>query len=68
MFETESPAYKLLNFRLGSDMPFKNLQIEANFSVNNLLNKKYISHLSALKADNIPNIGRNYVLGLNFKL
>ncbi|MDH3322530.1 MAG: TonB-dependent receptor [Flavobacteriaceae bacterium] len=68
MFENESPDYSLLNFRVGSVMPFNNLKIKANFSINNLLNKNYISHLSALKADNIPNIGRNYVLGLNFEL
>ena len=48
------------------------LRDKANFDVsinaNNMLNKSYISHLSRLKTDGIPNIGRNIVLGVSFLL
>ncbi len=43
------------------------MDLGINLSFNNLLNETYISHLSVLKADMIPNPGRNMVLGLNFK-
>jgi len=67
-FEDKTPGYSLLNFRMGSDIIFQKLKIRANFSINNLFNKTYTSHLSALKVDNIPNIGRNIVLGIYINL
>jgi iron complex outermembrane receptor protein len=67
-FETPTEAYNLLNFSFGGNLSFKKSDLHINFSVNNLLNKEYISHLSILKVDGIPNIGRNIVLGLNFKI
>jgi hypothetical protein len=39
-----------------------------NINGNNLFNKSYIAHLSRLKNDGIPNVGRNIVLGINFNL
>ena len=38
------------------------------YTVNNILDEKYINHLSRLKADGILNQGRNFVLGLNFEI
>ena len=67
-FEDKTSGYSLLNFRMGSDINFQKLKIKANFSINNLFNKTYISHLSAIKVDNIPNIGRNIVLGIHINL
>lgn len=65
-FESPTPGYNLLNLRFGGNLSFKNADIGINLSMNNLLNETYISHLSALKIDDIPNPGRNIVLGLNF--
>jgi len=33
-----------------------------------LTDKVYIAHLSRLKVDGVPNIGRNIVLGVNFNI
>lgn len=67
-FETASSDYTLLNLGLGSTIKWKDRSI--NFTINgtNLLNKTYISHLSRLKSDGIPNISRNIVLGLHFEI
>jgi iron complex outermembrane receptor protein len=51
---------------MGGQLNFKKSTVEINLSVNNLLNETYISHLSALKIDDIPNPGRNVMLGFNF--
>jgi iron complex outermembrane receptor protein len=66
-FETESEGYNLLNFSSGGRIRLKKTSIDINFNINNLLNESYISHLSALKIDNIPNIGINFILGINFE-
>ncbi|MDP3352737.1 MAG: TonB-dependent receptor [Flavobacteriaceae bacterium] len=67
-FETNSSAYTLLNFSSGSSITFSKLKFDASFNIQNIFNKSYISHLSRLKADYIPNMGRNYVLGVKFEL
>ena len=67
-FETESPSYNLLNLGFGGDIKLGTTEFSTSVSVNNLLNKKYINHLSRLKADGLLNQGRNIVLGINFIL
>ncbi len=64
-FETQTSNYNLLNFALGGDVSIRNVKFTGSLSVNNLLNKKYINHLSRLKNDGIFNQGRNVVLGIN---
>ncbi|MCP4883176.1 MAG: TonB-dependent receptor [Flavobacteriales bacterium] len=66
-FETITPAYNLLHLRMGANLSLNKMDLGMNLSFNNLLDETYISHLSALKTDLIPNPGRNIVLGLNFK-
>ncbi len=65
-FETKSNDYTLLNFGFGGRVTLGKMAFDVNLNANNLLNRKYISHLSRLKNDGIPNIGRNIVLGINF--
>lgn len=65
-FETKTPGYNLLNLRFGGNLSFEKTDIGINLSMNNLLDETYISHMSALKKEGIPNPGRNIVLGLNF--
>ena len=48
-------------------MPVKH-KIDYSFGVNNLLNNKYIDHLSRLKTYEIPNPGRNIYIKLSLKL
>ncbi len=67
-FETKSNGYTLVNFGIGGDLKFGKTAFNIHLNGNNLLNKSYIAHLSRLKTDGIPNIGRNIVLGINFNI
>ena len=63
-FETNTPGYSLLSAGFGSSFKFKGQTLDLRISGNNLLDKTYISHLSRLKQDGIPNRGRNVTLSL----
>ncbi|CAM4067963.1 TonB-dependent receptor [Flavobacterium weaverense] len=67
-FETTSNGYTLLNLGFGGTMKLGKTVFDISVNGNNLLDKKYIAHLSRLKTDGIPNIGRTIVLGVNFDL
>lgn len=67
-FETETPGYNLLNFGLGGNLSFEKWSLGVRMSLNNALNETYISHLSRLKSEGIPNPGRNFTFGLNFNI
>ena len=67
-FETETPGYNLLNFGLGGNLSFEKWSLGLRMSLNNALNENYISHLSRLKSEGIPNPGRNFSFGLNFNI
>ena len=58
-FETRTGGYSLLNLGGGSSLELKGVDISFKLAVSNLFNKTYISHMSRLKTDGIPNIGRN---------
>ena len=67
-FETYSEGYTLVNLGIGAQINIGKTHFNFNLNGNNLFNKSYIAHLSRLKNDGIPNIGRNIVLGINFNL
>lgn len=67
-FETRSNGYSLVNLGFGGKVKLGKTAFDVNLNGNNLLDKRYIAHLSRLKTDGIPNIGRNIVLGVNFNL
>jgi len=67
-FETASKGYTIVNLGVGGTVKLGKTAFDVNLNGNNLLDKKYIAHLSRLKTDGIPNIGRNIVLGVNFNL
>ena len=67
-FETVTPAYTLVNLGIGGTVHINSFKFDLNANLNNAFDKNYISHLSRLKADNIPNIGRNFILGVSFDL
>jgi len=66
--ETESPGYTLVNAGIGGKIKINKSVFEVKLNGNNLFDKTYIAHLSRLKTDGIPNIGRNVVLGVNFNI
>lgn len=67
-FETKSNGYTLINLGVGGDLKLGKTAFNIHLNGNNLLNKSYIAHLSRLKTDGIPNIGRNIILGINFNI
>lgn len=67
-FETRTNDYTLINLGLGGKITLGKSNFNLNLNANNVLDKTYVSHLSRLKADGIPNIGRNIVLGVNFMI
>ena len=66
--ETKTDGYTLLNLGFGGKMKFGKTEFNINLNANNLFDKEYTAHLSRLKTDGIPNIGRNIILGLNFNI
>ena len=68
LFETKSNDYTLVNFGIGGKIQVGKSSFNVNLNGNNILNKTYIAHLSRLKNDGIPNIGRNIVLGVKFSI
>lgn len=67
-FETATDGYNLLHFSAGGDMSIGNIKFSANFSVSNIFDTTYISHLSRFKSDGIFNMGRNIVVGIKFNI
>ena len=67
-FETKSNGYTLLNLGFGGKVKLGKTAFNLNLNANNILDKEYTAHLSRLKTDGIPNMGRNIVLGLNFNI
>lgn len=67
-FETATDSYNLLNIGCGGNFSLFNKDAELRLSANNLLDQNYIAHLSRLKSDGIPNIGRNISVGLSVAL
>jgi iron complex outermembrane receptor protein len=67
-FEDPSDSYNLLNFGLGGNVSFNKVKTNINFTIRNILNKEYISHLSVLKEEGIPNPGINFVFGIKMNL
>ncbi len=67
-FETKTDDYTLINLGFGGKITIHKSVFNFNLNANNLFDKTYVSHLSRLKSDGIPNIGRNIVLGVNFMI
>jgi iron complex outermembrane receptor protein len=67
-FETQSDGYTLVNLGVGGTVKLGKTVFDVNLNGNNLFDKRYIAHLSRLKNDGIPNIGRNIVVGVTFGL
>ena len=68
LFETTTNDYSLINFGLNIEIVTKNNPIEITTGIKNLLNTKYIDHLSRFKTLEIPNQGINFYVGIKVKL
>ena len=67
-FETRTPGYSILNLGIGGTLHLGKTKMEVNLNGNNITDKKYTAHLSRLKTDGISNMGRNWVLGVQFSM
>ena len=67
-FEVPSAGYNLVDLGFGGDVAMLNTKVAVRLSAQNLFDTTYISHLSRLKTDGIPNIGRNISLALSIPL
>jgi len=65
-FETPSKGYNLFNMGAGATFVVSKVNFDVSLNLNNALNKTYISHLSRLKSEGIPNIGRNFIASVKF--
>jgi iron complex outermembrane receptor protein len=65
-FETKTSGYQLINIQSGGTFKLKSTNIIMTLSIRNLFNRSYISHLSRLKNNGIPNMGRNFTAGLTW--
>lgn len=68
LFETETAGYSLLNAAVGTSVTMNSTEFSFRLAGTNLLDKTYISHLSRLKPEGIPNMGRNISLSIGVKL
>ncbi|NVK51639.1 MAG: TonB-dependent receptor [Flavobacteriaceae bacterium] len=66
-FETATSGYHLVSLGLGGKIAVNSLEFNTSISINNIFDTKYIHHLSRLKSDGILNMGRNIVVGIDFK-
>jgi iron complex outermembrane receptor protein len=62
--ENPTEGYVLLNFGSGTDIRIKSQQFKFLFGIQNLLNTRYMNHLSRYRWLNLPEQGRN----VNFTL
>ncbi len=67
-FETITGNYNLINIGAAFEIASKNMPIDINVGVKNLLNTQYIDHLSRFKKLEIPNQGINFYLTLKLSL
>ena len=63
-FETETDGYTIFNVRTNARIKINNQDMLLGLSVNNIMDKKYIDHLSSLKVMNFCNMGRNISISL----
>jgi len=67
-FEAPSEGYNLLNIGTGATFKTSKTSFDVSLNLNNALNKTYISHLSRLKTNGVPNIGRNIIVSVKIKV
>ncbi len=64
-YETETKGYNMVNLGLAYKYPLsKNQEAKVFFNANNLLDQQVYEHTSFLA--NIPQIGRNFTVGVNY--
>ena len=66
--EAPTPGYHLINFNSGADFHFGRQKIALFLGVRNLLDYRYMNHLSRYRILNLPEQGINFNLGLKLPI
>lgn len=66
--EKTTPAYNLFDISLSFRIPVQKINPQFTLQVQNILNKTYYNHLSFYRTLDIPEIGRNVRISLQFKI
>jgi iron complex outermembrane receptor protein len=65
--EQSTPGYLICNASLGGETQYGHQLFSISIGVNNLLNKKYLDHLSRLRIYNVTGIGFNAFVSIVWK-
>ncbi len=63
--ERPTPGYQLVHIYLGGSLSVNRQRIDLNFRIHNLLNKRYLNHVSFYRLIGAPEAGRNFILSVN---
>ncbi len=66
--ERKTPGYALIHFQSGTCLSLFGQSFDISFQIQNLLNTKYMNHTSFYRLIQLPETGRNLVLGLKMPL
>jgi len=58
--EPATEGYTIFDLIIGADLKIKNQQCKISFQINNILNTKYLNHLSFYRMLEMPEPGRNF--------
>jgi iron complex outermembrane recepter protein len=62
--EKETAAYELVHLVAGTTVSWNNRHFDVSLRVHNLLNRKYMNHISYYRLINAPEAGRNFIISL----
>ncbi len=63
--EQKTEGYQLVNLGFGTNLNFRRQVISITLQVQNLFDTKYYNHTSFYRLINIPEPGRNFLIGLS---
>lgn len=66
--ELSTPQYHLFDMTASANIPINKQDVKVIFQIQNLMNKKYYNHLSFYRSLNLPEMGRNLRLTVQFKI
>jgi iron complex outermembrane recepter protein len=62
--EKVTAAYELVHLVAGTTLSLNNRQVDVSLRVHNLMNRKYMNHVSYYRLINAPEAGRNFIISL----
>ncbi len=66
--ELSTPSYQVFDASLSSSFLWQKQQVKMIFQIQNIMDKKYYNHLSFYRYLDLPEIGRNFKLTIQFSI